>query len=88
VIVSATTRWLTPPQIAVQLGVDVAKVHGWIHRGELVASDLSERRGGQRPRWRIDPAELSAFLRRRQAQPPAPRKQGRKQQRKEVPQYV
>lgn len=80
------STWLTPPQIADRLGVSPDKVHAWIRSGELAACDLSERRGC-RPRWRVDPADLDAFLSRRRAQPPAPR-QRRLRTRPEVPEYV
>jgi hypothetical protein len=63
---------LSPPEIASQLGVDVAKVLKFLKTGELVGYDLSERKG-KRPRYKINPADLEAFLRRRQVQPPTPR---------------
>ena len=65
-----TLRWPTPPAVAAELGVDPEKVGGWILAGELIAVNVAARIGG-RPRWRIDPAELEAFLKRRQS--PAPR---------------
>lgn len=66
----ASPRWLTPPQVAERLGIDAARVRGWIMRGELAACDLSERQGG-RPRWRVSPDALDSFLRRRAAVAPA-----------------
>lgn len=42
----------------------------WIRSGELVAVNLAHRNGG-RPRYKIDPEELQAFLLRRQVIPPA-----------------
>jgi len=60
--------WLTPPQIARQLGVDAAKVIRWIGSGELVGVNVATSTGG-RPRWRVAPEELEAFLGRRRATP-------------------
>ena len=61
-------RWLTPPQVAAQLGVDPGKVIGWIRRGELTAVNVAESLGG-RPRYRISPDALKDFLKRRQTGP-------------------
>ena len=74
-----TPAYLTVPQLAESLGVDAMKVLGWIHRGELQAIDVSERRGG-RPRWRIPVAAWQAFqaARSNQASIPAPRQQRRR----------
>jgi hypothetical protein len=62
--------WLSPPQVAEQLGVDPSKVIGWIVRGELVGVNVATRATG-RPRWRVSPSELAAFLARRQSTRPA-----------------
>jgi len=71
-------RWLSPPQVAKQLGVDPAKVIGWLRRGELVGVNVADRLGG-RPRYRIDPAELAAFLQRRStARDPKPTRHPRR----------
>lgn len=69
----------TVPDLAGALGVNATKVLGWIARGELVAVDVSARRG-ERPRWRIAAAELERFLQARRAVPvvPAPRQTRRK----------
>lgn len=53
-------RKLTPPEIAVQFGVDVMKVLAWIKSGELRAIDGSARRG-KRPRYLVDIEDLEAF---------------------------
>lgn len=68
----ANGDYLTVPALAQSLGVDQDKVLGWIHRGELLAIDVSERRGG-RPRWRIpaDAWERFQQLRSNQASLPA-----------------
>jgi hypothetical protein len=70
---------LTPRQVGETLQVDPAKVLGWIHAGELVAIDVSQRAGG-RPRYRIDPADLAAFEQRRRvpAQRLGPRRRRKK----------
>ena len=72
------TRWLTPPDVAEQLGVEPPKVIAWINAGELVAVNVAQSLHGKRPRWRIDPRELEAFLLRRQKRPNAPRAKRRK----------
>ncbi len=63
-----TDRAITPPALARRLGVNTHKVLAWIARGELRAINLGD---GSRPRWRILPADLEAFLDRRTAQPMA-----------------
>ena len=73
------SHWLTPPKIAQQLGVCVDKVHGWIKRGELRAVDVSEQPGHGRPRFRIDPGDLTDFLRGREVVArPKPQRRRRK----------
>ncbi len=52
-------RFLTPPQVARQLGTDAGRVLIWIRSGALKAFNLSE---GGRPRWKISPEDLGAFL--------------------------
>jgi len=55
-------RFLTPPQAARMIGVSAEKIAHFIHLGELVAVNLSM---GNRPRWRIAPEALQAFLKSR-----------------------
>jgi excisionase family DNA binding protein len=65
--------WLTPPQLAKKFAVSVEKVLAWIRNGELRAVNVAQTVSG-RPRWRISPAALEAFIRRREsAAPPPPR---------------
>jgi hypothetical protein len=45
-------------------------VLAWIRSGELKASNLSK---GSRPRYRVTPDDLAAFLKSRQPEPPTPR---------------
>ncbi len=78
---------MSPPEVAEIWGVDVAKVLAWIKSGELVASNLAERQG-RRPRFRVSPAEMEAFARRRQVQPPQPRRQAKRKAFDDVPSYV
>jgi hypothetical protein len=61
--------WLSPPAIAKQLGIDPNKVLAWIRRGELVAINVAEKTSS-RPRWKVSPAALEDFFRRRQCTPP------------------
>jgi len=84
---TASTTWRTPPQLAAELGCDVSKVLGWIHRGELRAFDLSERKG-ERARFKILADDWAEFLRRRQVSPPVPRQRRRKRITSSIPQYV
>lgn len=65
---TSESRWLTPPAVADQLGIDPSKVIAWIGSGTLVAVNVAQGTGG-RPRWRIAPSELQAFLLRRQSRP-------------------
>jgi len=52
-------KYLTPPQVARQLGTDCNRVLLWIRSGSLKAFNLSE---GNRARWKISPEDLAAFL--------------------------
>ena len=61
--------FVTPADIAKALGVNQTKVLGWIRRGELRAVNVAAT-PGRRPRWRIAPEGLEAFLAARSAQPP------------------
>jgi hypothetical protein len=61
----------TPRQVAELYAVDVGKVLGWIHSGQLRAISVAARVGG-RPRWRIDESDLLAFEQRREAVPTSP----------------
>ena len=70
-------RLLTPPAVAQRLGVDPARVIGWIRAGRLRAINLSD--GELRPRFRIDPADLDDFLRAREVVArPKPQRRRRK----------
>ncbi len=62
-----TGRSYTPPLAAKLLVVNVGKILDWIANGELRASNVGN---GSRPRWRIMPDDLQAFLDRRAAKPP------------------
>ncbi len=74
-------KHLTPPKIAARLGVAEETVRHWITSGELHAANLA-RRGCIRPRYRVDPADLEAFLaaRRPDAPPTAMPTRRRKQE--------
>lgn len=64
----ADPAWLTPPQLAKQLGVQAEKVLGWIRSGELRAVNVAER-ASRRPRWRISAEAMEEIFRRREAVP-------------------
>jgi excisionase family DNA binding protein len=59
----ANNQFLTPPAVGRLLGCGSDKVLNLIRTGELRASNLAG--GSQRPRWKINPADLQAFLERR-----------------------
>jgi hypothetical protein len=66
--VSAVADYITPPEYAARLRVKPAKIIAAIRRGELAAIDMAEP-GATRPRFRISPAAIEAFERRRAAGP-------------------
>jgi excisionase family DNA binding protein len=67
---NAAAVYLTPPEVAHQLHVKPSKVITWIRSGRLRAVDLSD--GPKRPRFRIKPADLDAFLATKEALPAPP----------------
>jgi len=73
-------EWLSPPQLARELGVKPGKVLAWVRAGELRAVDMAQNRGG-RPRYRIARRAVDAFLAARAAVPhvaPSPRRRRRR----------
>jgi hypothetical protein len=82
------SKFLTPPQIAAMLGVQVGKVLRWIDRGELVALNLAECLDGKRPRWKVSQQALDDFLDSRTPAKPAPRARRKKSQADNDPGYV
>lgn len=56
-------RWLTVPEVAELLDVQPETVRRWIRQGELAAAMP----GGVRAGYRVDPAQLEAFIGRRHA---------------------
>jgi excisionase family DNA binding protein len=62
------TAPLTPPQVAVQLGVSPDTVLAWIRSGELLALNVGDPKR-KRPRYRVEPEALVAFKRRRAPEP-------------------
>ena len=62
---------LTPPEIAELLGTAPETVVGWIKSGQLKGSNLAT---DHRPRYVVQPDDLSKFLETRQPQPPVKRK--------------
>jgi excisionase family DNA binding protein len=71
-------RAITPPRLAEQLGVNVHRVLGWIARGELAAVNVGD---GVRPRYRILPQAVEAFLAARSAKP-APKARRRQKEKR------
>jgi Uma2 family endonuclease len=60
---------LTPPELAKQWGVDVAKILHWVKSGELKAINIATDRNG-RARYAIDVADIAIFEASRSVQPP------------------
>ncbi|MEX0700725.1 MAG: helix-turn-helix domain-containing protein [Planctomycetales bacterium] len=58
---TSTTHYLTPADVADILGVAPESVVAWLRSGELVGIDVS-RPGSSRPRYRISPDALAAFV--------------------------
>jgi hypothetical protein len=75
----AQSRHLTPPKIATRLGVAPETVIGWIRDGELIASNVAKR-SCRRPRYRVDPADLEAFLATRRPNAPSTSRARRRRQ--------
>lgn len=71
-------RYLTPPALARQYGVNSDKVLAWIESGELSAVNVASRVGG-RPRWRISAEAIAEFEARRAAKPPVKRRKRKRQ---------
>ena len=81
-----TSKTLTPPQLARQMGVHVDKIYAWIRSGELRATNTAVKRGG-RPRYRISREDAEDFQRRRQNSPPPPPSPRRKKKDSGVTEY-
>ena len=64
-------QYLSAPDVARRMRVDLHKVHRWIKSGRLLARNINE--PGQRPCWRIHPADLERFFESLPAGKPAPR---------------
>lgn len=58
---------MTPPEVAKQLRCRASQVLTWIRSGQLKAANLSK---SSRPRYRVHPDDLVAFLKSRQPEPP------------------
>ena len=65
---AALPQTLTPPMVARRLRVKPEKVVAWVRSGQLRALNVSN---GTRPRYRIDPADLAIFEKRRAVVAPA-----------------
>lgn len=67
-------RFLSPGQIAEQLGCKVERIIRWIRSGQLRGVNLGD--GLKRPRFKVAPCDLESFLISRAVQPPvkAPRR--------------
>jgi len=66
---AAAGELLTVAEVAAACRVSADVVYGWIDAGELPAEDLGA--GGKRATYRVDPADLDEFRRRRRTTRPA-----------------
>lgn len=66
---SGECLWLSPPQIAKQLGICVPTVHGWIRSGQLRAVNVAQT-VTSRPRWRVSAESFAEFLKCRESPSP------------------
>lgn len=64
----AAALYLSPPEIACELGIAHQKVLAWIESGELPAVDISTRRNKRR-RFKVRRSDFDAFLANRSAKP-------------------
>ncbi len=64
-------RKLTPPEVALEWGLDVSKVIAWIRTGELRAMNAARNVNGSKPRFLIDREALAEFERARSTGPVA-----------------
>jgi len=74
-----TRRYVTPRDIAADLGCNLSKVLAWIKSGQLRAINIAVRADSRKPRWRIAALDLEAFLIARTVQPPVPPVRRRRQ---------
>lgn len=72
---TARRTWITPPELAAEMGVSRDKILYWIHSGELRAVDITKTRGG-RNKFRIERESIDEFkkLRENNASPKIPRR--------------
>ena len=66
---SLDLRSYSTTEVAELLGTSIGRVGQMIRSGELVAFDARLTPGSRRPRFRIRPADLEDFLRRRKVRP-------------------
>ena len=62
-------RFLSPAAIAKQLDISPDTVLAWIARGALSAINASRDPRSRKPRWRVSPDDLEAFLGTRRNKP-------------------
>lgn len=53
--------YLTVKEVAQRLKVSTGKVRGWLTSGELRPINVSAKRGGKKPRYRVSEDELARF---------------------------
>ena len=62
-----TPHYLTVAAVSAHIVLSIPAVLARIHRGDIIASNVSS--GTKRPRWRVAPDDLLAWLTSRQSTP-------------------
>lgn len=83
---TSASAFLTLPAVAALTGAKLRTVRAWIAEGELRAVDICLRHGSSKPRLRVRPEDLDAFLDGR-ATMPAPRVRRTRRTADQVPDY-
>ena len=78
-----STTYLTVAEVAAQMAVGSEQVLGWIHAGQLSASNVAAV-GRKRPRWRIAPDDLESFLAARRNRKPVPTQRRKRKKESDV----
>jgi excisionase family DNA binding protein len=66
-------KMLRPQEVAERLDVPAETVRGWCRSGKLTAIDVSRVAGTGKPRYRISPDSLAAFIEQVELSKPAQR---------------
>jgi hypothetical protein len=78
---------ITPPELALELGVTEAKIHAWIASGQLRAVDLTSAKATKRKRFGITREAIAEFLAARSTVPAPKAVRTRRADSKGIPNY-